>query len=130
PLAVRYVIWDRQVLRPAAQDAYGQKVTSVQTYGSYSCRRIYGKTEADARPSEHARANALDVSGLTLEDGRTVSIAADWSGAGGVGSAGPSFLKRLRDGACRVFSTVLSPDYNEAHRDHLHLDGASKGLCA
>ncbi|HAV51268.1 MAG TPA: extensin, partial [Brevundimonas sp.] len=40
------------------------------------------------------------------------------------------FLKRLRDGACRVFSTVLTPDYNEAHRDHLHLDGAPRGLCA
>ncbi|MCA3717775.1 MAG: extensin family protein, partial [Brevundimonas sp.] len=30
----------------------------------------------------------------------------------------------------RVFSTVLSPDYNEAHADHLHLDGAPRGLCA
>jgi len=130
PMAVRYVIWDRQVLRPAAQETFGQRITKVQNFGSYSCRRIYGKTEADARPSEHARANALDVAGLTLEDGRTVSILADWSGTGPAGEAGSLFLKRLRDGACRVFATVLTPDYNEAHRDHLHLDGASRGLCA
>lgn len=130
PLAVRYVIWDRQVLQPAAQEVFGSRVSRVQNYGSYSCRRIYGKTEPDVRPSEHARANALDVAAVTLEDGRTVSIANDWTGTGPAGPDGRRFLKRVRDGACRVFSTVLTPDYNEAHRDHLHLDGASRGLCA
>ena len=39
-----------------------------------------------------------------------------------------SFLHRLRDGACRVFGTVLSPDYNAAHSDHLHLDQAARGF--
>jgi hypothetical protein len=33
----------------------------------------------------------------------------------------------VRDGACRLFATVLSPDYNAAHRDHLHLDEAKRG---
>ncbi|MBO9500988.1 extensin family protein [Brevundimonas sp. A19_0] len=130
PLAVRYVIWDRQVLRPAARETFGSEVASVENYGSYSCRRIYGKDDPSARPSEHARANALDVSGVRLEDGRVVSVASDWDGRGRSGSEGRGFLKRLRDGACRVFSTVLTPDYNEAHADHLHLDGAPRGLCA
>ena len=130
PMAVRYVIWDRQVLQPAAQSVFGSAVSQVQNYGSYSCRRIYGKTEPDARPSEHARANALDVAALKLEDGRVISVANDWTGQGSAGPDGQRFLKMLRDGACRVFSTVLTPDYNEAHRDHLHLDGAPRGLCA
>ena len=130
PMAVRYVIWDRQVLQPAAQSVFGSAVSQVQNYGSYSCRRIYGKTEPDARPSEHARANALDVAALKLEDGRVISLANDWTGQGSAGPDGQRFLKMLRDGACRVFSTVLTPDYNEAHRDHLHLDGAPRGLCA
>jgi len=26
-----------------------------------------------------------------------------------------------------VFGTVLSPDYNPAHADHLHFDQASRG---
>ncbi|MBU1256939.1 MAG: extensin family protein, partial [Alphaproteobacteria bacterium] len=30
-------------------------------------------------------------------------------------------------GACDLFSTVLSPDYNKAHRDHFHLDQAERG---
>ena len=33
----------------------------------------------------------------------------------------------LRDGACGLFATVLSPDYNAAHRDHFHLDQAARG---
>ena len=130
PLAVRYVIWDRQVLQPAAEATFGSRVSRVENYGSYSCRRIYGSTETSDRPSEHARANALDIAALRLEDGRTVSIAGDWDGRGETGTDGARFLKRVRDGACRVFSTVLTPDYNAAHHDHLHLDGSPRGLCA
>lgn len=130
PLAVRYVIWDRQVLQPAAEEVFGSRPASVNNYGSYSCRRIYGSADVNDRPSEHARANALDVASVTLEDGRTVSVLADWQGRGPNGAEGSVLLKRLRDGACRVFSTVLTPDYNDAHKDHLHLDGAARGLCA
>lgn len=130
PLAVRYVIWDRQVLRPAARDILGQEVARVENYGAYSCRRIYGQTDETARPSEHARANALDVAAVRLKDGRTVRVLEDWPADGTQGEEGARFLRRIRDGACRVFSTVLSPDYNEAHANHLHLDGAARGLCA
>ncbi len=130
PLAVRYVIWDRQVLQPAAQSIFGSRVASVNNYGTYACRRIYGSTEVADRPSEHARANALDVASVTLEDGRTVSVEADWDGEGPAGTQGAGLLRRLRDGACRVFSTVLTPDYNAAHENHLHLDGSPRGLCA
>ena len=130
PRAVRYVLWDRQVLQPAAQAAFGQKVARVDSMGTYSCRRIYGQTDASARPSEHARANALDVAGVTLADGTKVTVLNDWSGQGPAGAEAAPFLARLRDGACRLFSTVLTPDYNEAHRDHLHLDGAPYSLCA
>ncbi|MBX9575062.1 MAG: extensin family protein [Caulobacteraceae bacterium] len=130
PMAVRYVIWDRQVLQPAAREVFGQSVARVDNMGTYACRRIYGQEDVSARPSEHARANALDVAGVTLQDGRKVSVLADWNGDGPAGAEGGDFLKRIRQGACRVFSTVLSPEYNAAHRDHLHLDGAERGLCS
>ena len=130
PLAVRYVIWDRQVLRPTAMEVYGSKPARVENYGSYACRRIYGSTEVNDRPSEHARANALDIAGVKLANGRTVSVLNDWSGNGPMGPDGRRFLLQLRDGACRVFSTVLTPDYNAEHANHLHLDGAPRSLCA
>ena len=130
PLAVRYVIWERQVLQPAAKAAFGSRVASLNDVGSYSCRRIYGQTSPKARPSEHARANALDIGGVTLEDGRRVSVLEDWPGDGPRGPEGRRFLTRVREGACRVFSTVLGPGYNAAHANHLHLDGAPRPLCA
>ena len=55
--------------------------------------------------------------------GTRISVAGDWGDAGAKGR----FLREVRDGACRLFSTVLSPDYNRAHRDHLHLDQAARG---
>lgn len=129
PLAVRYVIWDRQVLRPEAQDIFGSDVSRVDNLGTYACRRIYGSSRVNDRPSQHARANAIDVAGVALEDGRRVTLAGDWDGRGAAGGEGARFLRRLSDGACRVFSTVLGPDYNAAHADHFHFDGAPRGIC-
>ena len=37
-----------------------------------------------------------------------------------------TFLKRLHHGSCSVFSTVLGPEANEAHRDHFHFDLAHR----
>ncbi len=42
------------------------------------------------------------------------------------------FLRRVHAGACGVFGTVLGPEANEAHRDHLHIDlkgRKRKGIC-
>ena len=120
PLAAAYVVWTRQVVEPAARSSLGSPVVGVDTFGSYSCRRMYGR--ADRAPSEHARANALDVSGFRLRDGRRVSVLKDWRDENG-------FLRRVRDRGCRVFRTALSPEYNAAHRDHLHLDMGPWPIC-
>jgi hypothetical protein len=32
------------------------------------------------------------------------------------------FLRRLHQGACGLFGTVLGPEANEAHREHFHFD--------
>ena len=58
-----------------------------------------------------------------LADGTRISLLEDWPGS----DARSLFLREVRDGACDLFATVLSPDYNEAHRDHLHLDQAQRG---
>jgi len=58
-----------------------------------------------------------------LSDGRRISVVGDWQGD----DAKARFLRQVRDGACDLFATTLSPDYNAAHRDHLHLDQAARG---
>jgi hypothetical protein len=129
PLAVRHILWDRHVLQPAARDILGSEAARIDSLGTYACRRVYGSQDETARPSQHARANAIDVAGLRLADGRTVSVLRDWDGQGAEGAQKAAFLRRLRDGGCRLFGNVLTPDYNAAHRDHFHLDGAARGVC-
>jgi len=121
PLAAALVVWERQVVEPEAARLLGTRVTGIDHFGSFACRRIYGR---DAGPwSEHARAAAIDVAGFRLGDGRRVTVARDWQGT----DAKARFLHAVRGGGCRLFATTLSPDYNAAHRDHLHLDEAARG---
>ncbi|WP_409020076.1 extensin family protein [Brevundimonas vesicularis] len=130
PVAVRHILWDRHVLQPAAREIMGSEASRIDSLGTYACRRIYGAQGATARPSQHARANAIDISAIRLADGRRVSVLGDWDGQGAGGVAGSDLLRRLRDGACGLFSNVLTPDYNVAHRDHFHVDAAARGICS
>ena len=122
PLAAALAVWEREVVQPAAEQRLGARVVAIDHYGSYSCRRMYGR--AVGPWSEHARARAIDIAGFELSDGRRIRVARDWAGS----AVKSLFLHEVRDGACRLFATTLSPDYNAAHRDHLHLDEASRGV--
>ncbi len=121
PVAAALLLFDRDVLQPAALKHFSERVATIDHAGSYSCRRLYGRGSGPF--SEHATANAFDILGFRLADGRRISVLEDWSGSG----AEAAFLHDVRDGACRLFSTVLSPDYNAAHANHLHLDQAERG---
>jgi len=125
PLAAALKLWEWHVVQPAAQRIFGQPVVRITHYGSYSCRRMYGRSTGDF--SEHATADAIDIAGFVLADGRKVTVVGDWRGGEGRRDKAAAFLHEVRDGACSLFSTVLSPDYNAAHRDHLHLDQAERG---
>ncbi len=121
PVAAALALWERDIVQPAAIRHLGRRVTGIDHAGSYSCRRIGGGPEG--RFSEHGTADAIDVLGFRLSDGGRVSVLSDWNGD----PASAAFLRDVRDGACRLFSTTLSPDYNAAHADHLHLDQAARG---
>ncbi len=121
--AMAFALWDRQVVQPAAIQMFGSPVVVIEHYGSYACRREYGRP--DGPVSEHAYANALDVAAFRLADGRRIDVESQWSTV----SLQALFLRRVRNGACRVFSTTLSPDYNVEHHNHLHLDMAARGAC-
>ena len=121
PVAAALFLWERDVLHLAALRHFETTVTAIEHAGSYSCRRLYGREEGEF--SEHATADALDVTGFVLEDGTRVRVLRDWDGD----APEAAFLREVRDGACDLFATVLSPDYNEAHADHFHLDQAARG---
>lgn len=123
PLAVAFALFERHSLQPAAQEVFGQAVTRVDHLGSFACRNIYNRAEGQL--SQHASANALDIAGFRLADGRTISVLKDWPGQGD----SARFLRQVRDGACDDFNGVLSPDYNAAHRNHFHLDMGRWWVC-
>lgn len=112
--------WQRHVVSPAAQDIFGSGVEQITHLGTFSCRRLYGRSEGAF--SEHATGNAIDIAGFRLQDGTFISVLDDWDDEGAKGR----FLRRVRDGACSAFATVLSPDYNAAHADHFHFDQAGR----
>lgn len=120
PLAAATLVWAREVVIPAARAA-GVGATALTNFGSYNCRRIAGST----RLSEHAAANAVDIAGLRLQRGPPLGVVRDWADPGPRGR----LLRDLHAGACRVFGTVLGPDYNRAHYDHFHLDMGGWRAC-
>ena len=93
--------------------------------------------------SEHALANAIDISDFVLASGEQIGVvkgAADPTlplpNPGRVSSETVSvqrvsvsrvdrerdFLNFVHDEACETFGTVLGPGADEAHKNHLHLD--------
>jgi hypothetical protein len=116
-------MWERHVVQPAARRHLGGEVRTITQFGTYACRNVYHRSTG--RRSEHARAEAIDIAGFTAANGRRATLVSDWSGDG----AASAFLREVRDGACRYFGTVLSPDYNAAHRDHFHLGARGSFLC-
>lgn len=122
--ALALSIWRRQSLEPAAREMLGSDVVQIDHMGAYACRNVNNGGVSN-RVSAHARAMALDVSGVRLRDGRRITLTDNWQGD----EPEARFLRRIRDDACRIFGTVLSPDYNAVHRDHLHLEATDTRFC-
>lgn len=121
PLALSYAMFERHVARPAARMHLGSELRSVDHVGSHVCRNVAGTD----RRSDHATANALDLTAFTLASGARIDILRDWAGD----DREARFLRQLRDGACRFFRGVLSPDYNAQHANHFHLAAAGFPVC-
>jgi hypothetical protein len=123
PALAALLLWERQVLGPAAERHLEKKVVAVRSLGTYSCRNVNRSREG--RRSQHANANAIDIAGFTFADGSRVTLLQDWNDADAKGR----FLRTVRDGACRLFGAVLSPDFNAAHRNHFHFDMSPGRVC-
>lgn len=102
--------WEPDI-QQAAQTSFGTGVRTLHHLGTYNCRPIRGNS---SRLSEHAHANALDLSAVTLTDGRRIVLKSS--------SIDDPFFTAIARSACRHFRVVLGPRFNPAHRDHLHLD--------
>jgi len=109
--------WMRNTARPAVGDM-GGGISSLRVVSHYACRNR--NSAASGRLSEHSFGKAIDIAGIRLKSGSEITLLTDW-GRGARGRA----LRRMWQGACGPFGTVLGPEANRFHRDHFHFDTAS-----
>jgi hypothetical protein len=123
PLALGVYIWIREI-DGLAQKHLGAPLKTIHHYGTYSCRRQAGNSSGQW--SEHAFANAWDVSGFELTDGQRISVLKHWKKGTRDQKA---FLRGVKRESCKIFRVTLSPDFNAAHADHFHVDMGPNKSC-
>lgn len=112
---------------PQLRDAGVQRIEHMSTY------RPGARVARSGSPSGHSRALAIDVAGVVLRDGSELDVETIWGDA----HAGDDpcthledesdDLRLLRDAICGaaegdLFQIVLTPHYDRAHRNHVHLE--------
>ncbi|MEL2242549.1 extensin family protein [Leclercia adecarboxylata] len=122
PLALSTALFVDQQARPLTQSLMGSSLSRIDHFGSFACRNIYHRP--NARRSEHATAEALDISGFTLENGQRISVLRGWKNA-----RTEPWLRALLSASCGYFGNALGPDYNAAHANHFHLGMRGFGYC-
>jgi len=122
PLANSFAGWARFGVDRAARAILGSPLVRIETMGSYSCRNVAGTEKRSA----HATGNAIDVAAFVLANGRRVTVLNGWNSDD---PAEREFLRTIHQSACRRFGTTLGPDFNAAHRNHLHVDLMNNGIC-
>jgi hypothetical protein len=108
--------WVRTGVKPAVGN-HGGGVVELRVAAHYVCRTRNHR--AGARVSEHGRGRAIDISGITLANGETISVKDDWRT-----SRHSRFLRDIHKAACGTFGTTLGPGSDGMHEDHFHFDTA------
>lgn len=114
-MAAAVTDWVRSDLAKLAGEL-GSPISELDNFDSFECRgrnRVNG-----AKLSEHGRANALDVRGLRLADGRFIAL---------TDRNEPREVREVvLHSVCARFDTVLGPGSDWYHEDHVHLDLAAR----
>jgi hypothetical protein len=97
--------------------------------------RASGDAESDANGMfRHPGGLAIDVGAMKKRDGEWLAVGPHWSAAIGAKTCGPGGRtlvnprgRELMSIVCeasdqRIFTYMLSPHFNAAHADHLHLE--------
>jgi len=114
-MAAAVAQWVREDIAPLAA-GLGTTVSELDNFDSFECR---GRNRvAGAKLSEHGRANALDVRGVKLANGRMLSLTDR--------DAPRDVREKAMVSVCERFTTVLGPGSDGYHEDHIHLDLAER----
>ena len=78
--------WLSKTVQPKARALIGAPVVKLSNASSYVCRNRYNGT--DTKLSEHALANALDVSEFVFQSGKKVTVLTSWPRVAAVDATG------------------------------------------
>lgn len=118
-------LWMLDVVQPSAETYFNSHVSEIKNFGTFSCRDIIGNPMWRGVRSQHATANAIDISGFRLADGTALSLIRDWNDQGPKGR----FLREIHRKSCRYFRVSLGPNFNPSHKDHFHFDRGPLWTC-
>jgi len=108
--------WVESGAKPAV-GRLGGGLSSLRVAAHYSCRTR--NNQPGAKISEHGKGHAIDISGFVLKNGVTISVLSGWRDP-----VQGKVLKAAHAAACGPFGTVLGPNADRYHQDHLHMDTA------
>ena len=115
-MTLGFARWVKSDLAPSTRLRYLSGINTIRQASSYSCRTMSGQR---GRPmSEHAKGNALDISSITLNNGRVIKV----ERPGFFAFRQRGLLNNVRSDACSYFNTVLGPGYDRFHSTHFHFD--------
>jgi len=110
-----------RVAQEEAERAFGSRIVGIEHLGTFNCREMARYDLV----SEHSYANGFDLRRFTLANGAVVDVLEHFRpNEAEPTDAKSRFLRalanRLFDEA--VFSVVVTPFFDSAHRNHLHVD--------
>jgi len=114
--ALQFSKWLKESGAPILTAQLGSPIKKISTGPGYECRGRNG--DSSAKISEHGFGNAVDITTLGMQDGRTLNV----EEAINPDAANSGVWHGLRASACGYFTTVLGPGSNAAHAKHFHFD--------
>jgi hypothetical protein len=109
------------VVQEEAARSFGERVARVTQLGTYACREMAAYR---GWVSEHAYANAIDVETFVLKSGKRISVLGSFERGDDTRTRAGAFLRAVSRRAYdeELFSNVLTPFFDERHKNHFHLD--------
>ena len=124
--AAALALWLEHDVQPVAQEMFGQRVASIQSFGTYSCRNIIGNAKFwKSWRSEHATANAVDIGAFSSP---TDAASASCS-IGRATASRPASCALCTVAPAATSAWCSAPTTTTAHHDHFHLDRGILSRC-
>ena len=112
-------LWVKNAMVPAARATLNAVPKEIVHGSTFVCRPR--NNEAGAKLSEHAQANAVDISAIGFADRAPVDVKAQVAS-----TPEGRFSVAIREESCAYFTTSLGPGSNAAHATHFHFDMAER----